>query len=286
VGLILGLTFGAGVCCVWWSFWPAVPRGRGRADGWVVTTRDALIAGGLPRVSVGGLSAAGLGFGLVTWIIASGITRSPVIGLCLAVMAGRGPFSWVHARARKRGGYLRDAWPEAVDNLASGIRAGLSLPEALAKLGERGPEQLRPAFTAFAQDFRATGRFEDCLDALKARLADPVGDRIVESLRVTREVGGSDLGRVLRTLSTFLREDAHTRGELEARQSWTVNAARLAVVAPWVVLVLLSTRAEAAAAYNTPAGVTVLAVGALSTVFAYRLMVRVGRLPVEVRVMR
>jgi tight adherence protein B len=201
-------------------------------------------------------------------------------------MAGRAPLSWVHARARKRGGYLRDAWPEAVDNLASGIRAGLSLPEALAKLGDRGPEQLRPAFAAFGQDFRATGRFEDCLDALKARLADPVGDRIVESLRVTREVGGSDLGRVLRTLSAFLREDAHTRGELEARQSWTVNAARLAVVAPWAVLVLLSTRAEAAAAYNTPAGVTVLAVGALSTVFAYRLMVRVGRLPVEVRVMR
>jgi tight adherence protein B len=145
---------------------------------------------------------------------------------------------------------------------------------------------LRPAFTSFAQDFRATGRFEDCLDALKARLADPVADRIVESLRVTREVGGSDLGRVLRTLSAFLREDAHTRGELEARQSWTVNAARLAVVAPWVVLVLLSTRAEAAAAYNSPAGVTVLAFGGLSTVFAYRLMVRVGRLPVEARVMR
>ncbi len=248
--------------------------------------RDDLIAAGLPKVTAPGLYAVACGIGLVAWILASGMTRSPVIGLCLAVMAGRGPVAWIHARARKRSGHLRVAWPEAVDNLASGIRAGLSLPEALAKLGERGPEQLRPAFASFAQDYRATGRFEDCLDALKTRLADPVGDRIVESLRVTREVGGSDLGRVLRTLSTFLREDAHTRGELEARQSWTVNAARLAVVAPWVVLVLLSTRAEAAAAYNTPAGVTVLTVGALSTVLAYRLMVKVGRLPVEVRVMR
>lgn len=283
---MLGLTLGVGLHLVWWSFWPAAPRGIDRPDGWRERLRDALIAAGLPRVTVGGLSAASVGFALVTWIIASGTTRSPVIGLCLAVMAGRSPISWVRARARKRNGYLRDAWPEAVDNLASGIRAGLSLPEALSKLGDRGPEQLRPAFSAFGQDFRATGRFEDCLDALKARLADPVGDRIVESLRVTREVGGSDLGRVLRTLSAFLREDAHTRGELEARQSWTVNAARLAVVAPWAVLVVLSTRAEAAAAYNTPAGVTVLAVGALSTVFAYRLMVKVGRLPVEVRVMR
>ena len=39
----------------------------------------------------------------------------------------------------------------------------------------------------------------------------------------------------------FLREDARTRAELETRQSWTVNAARLAVAAPWAVLAMLST---------------------------------------------
>ena len=147
---------------------------------------------------------------------------------------------------------LRQLWPEVVDHLGSGIRAGLSLPEAVAQIGERGPVELREAFTAFAEDYRATGRFGDCLDALKARLADPVADRIVEALRITRDVGGTDLGRLLRTLSTFLREDVRTRGELEARQSWTVNAARLAVAAPWIVLALLATRPEAAAAYDTP----------------------------------
>ena len=60
-----------------------------------------------------------------------------------------------------------------------------------------------------------------------------MGDRLVESLRIAREVGGTDLGHLLRTLSGFLREDARTRAELETRQSWTVNAARLAVAAPW-----------------------------------------------------
>ena len=118
------------------------------------------------------------------------------------------------------------------------------------------------------------------------RLADPVGDRLVESLRIAREVGGSDLGSLLRTLSTFLREDARTRSELETRQSWTVNAARLAVAAPWIVLALLSTRPESVQAYNTTTGVLVLAVGAAATVIAYRVMVRIGRLPEEERVLR
>ena len=92
-------------------------------------------------------------------------------------------------------------WPEAVDHLASAVRAGLSLPEALTQLGARGPEPLRAAFDAFGRDYQATGRFSDCLDRLKQRLSDPVGDRVVEALRIAREVGGGDLGRMLRSLA-------------------------------------------------------------------------------------
>jgi tight adherence protein B len=173
-----------------------------------------------------------------------------------------------------------------VDNLTSAVRAGLSLPEALGQLSVRGPLELRPDFSAFAEDYRATGHFFDCLDLLKDRLADPVADRLVEALRIAREVGGSDLGRLLRTLSVFLREDARTRAELETRQSWTVNGARLAVAAPWIVLALLATRPQAVQAYDRPAGALVLAVGAASSLVAYRVMVRIGRLPEEQRVLR
>jgi tight adherence protein B len=173
-----------------------------------------------------------------------------------------------------------------VDNLASGVRAGLSLPEALAQLGVRGPESLRPAFSRFGEDYRASGRFGESLDRLKAMLADPVGDRVVESLRLAREVGGADLGRLLRTLSTFLREDARTRSELEARQTWTVNAARLAVAAPWILLALLALRPAAVRAYNSAQGFALLTFGAAVCVIAYRLMLRIGRLPSEERVLR
>jgi tight adherence protein B len=126
----------------------------------------------------------------------------------------------------------------------------------------------------------------ECLDRLKDALADPVGDRICETLRVAREVGGTDLGQVLRTLSAFLREDARTRAELETRQGWTINAARLAVAAPWLVLLLLATQSTTLAAYDTPTGALVLAAGGAVCVVAYRIMVRIGRLPQERRVLR
>ena len=103
---------------------------------------------------------------------------------------------------------------------------------------------------------------------------------------MAREVGGTDLGRVLRTLASFLREDARTRAELETRQGWTINAARLAVAAPWIVLAMLALRPEAVQAYDTTAGLVVIAVGGGLCVMAYRVMVRIGRLPEEERVLR
>jgi len=285
VGVVAGLLLGSGLCLLLWAL-TSDPPTRRRRPRWAEALEDVLVQAGASGVSPAGLLGTSLVVGLLTWLLAVGLTRTPAIATCFALMAAVAPLALVRGRARRRRAALRGVWPEVVDHLASGIRAGLSLPEALGQLGERGPVELRPAFTAFAEDYRVTGRFGECLDALKARLADPVADRIIEALRLTRDVGGTDLGRLLRTLSGFLRQDARTRGELEARQSWTVNAARLAVAAPWVVLALLATRPEAAVAYGTTAGAAVLVLGAASSMVAYQLMVRIGRLPEDVRVLR
>lgn len=285
MGVVAGLLLGAGLVLVMWAITsePGQVHGTSR---WQQTLADLLVQAGAPQVTPTALLGTAAGVAGVVWLTAAALTQAPAIATCFALIAGYAPVALVRARARRRRAALRGLWPDVVDHLASAIRAGLSLPEALAQLGERGPEELRAPFAAFGEDYRVTGRFTECLDALKARLADPVADRIVESLRLTREVGGTDLGRQLRTLAAFLRADERTRGELEARQSWTVNGARLAVAAPWVVLGLLATRPEATAAYNTPTGVAVLVAGALSSALAYRVMLRIGRLPEDVRVLR
>lgn len=291
MGVVVGLLLGAGLFLVWWSCW--APDDAGAADdaqpayrGPAARLRETLLQAGIEAVSPSALVATCLGAAATAFLLAVGVSRSAVVGSAFALIAAWGPVGYVRARARRRRAVLRDLWPEVVDNLTSAVRAGLSLPEALSQLGERGPEQLREPFAAFARDYRASGRFSDSLDALKDRLADPVADRICEALRVTREVGGSDLGRLLRSLSTFLREDARTRGELLARQTWTVNGARLAVAAPWLVLAMLSTRPQAVAAYDSATGAAVLAAGGAVCLGAYRLMLRLGRLPDEERVLR
>lgn len=283
MGALAGLLLGLGVVLA------ASAWGRPAPSHQVARPRrieERLAQAGLDGVTPARMIGACVSLGAVAGLLTTAVSQSWTIGLCFAAFATYSPLALVGWRRRQRQDELRGAWPEAVDNLSSAVRAGLSLPEALTQLGTRGPESLRAPFARFGEDYRATGRFGESLDRLKASLADPVGDRVAESLRLARDVGGSDLGRLLRTLSTFLREDARTRAELEARQTWTVNAARLAVAAPWILLGLLALRPEAVRAYNTPEGFVLLAIGAATCVAAYRMMLRIGRLPTEERVLR
>lgn len=281
MGVAIGLGTGIGLLLVYWAIVSPpvrVPRGTSRLDG-------LLARAGLGGTSAGGVVGLCLGAAVTAGLVLQVISGTWPVSAAFALLAGYLPVAVLRGRARRRQRELAEVWPEAVDNLASAVRAGMSLPEALTQLGVRGPEPLRPAFTAFGADYQLTGRFTDSLDRLKDRLADPVGDRVVEGLRVAREVGGGELGRLLRSLSTYLREDARTRAELESRQAWAVNGARLAVAAPWLVLLMLSFQREVISRYASPAGVVVLALGGACCLLAYRLMIRVGRLPEERRVL-
>ncbi len=286
MGPLLGLLMGIGLLLVWQSGDRRPVRTARTRPTWQQRTSELLVQAGIEGVTPAQLVGVSAGLGLVVSVLVLGTSQVPSLAVLFGAFAALLPVLLVRRRRAQRAGELREVWPEAVDNLASAVRAGLSLPEALTQLGARGPEQLRSPFRRFGEDYRASGRFGESLDRLKGSLADPVGDRVVEALRMAREVGGTDLGRLLRTLSSFLREDARTRSELETRQGWTVNAARLALAAPWVLLLLLSTQPDAVQAYNTPAGTVVLLAGGGVSLVAYRAMLRIARLPTERRVLR
>jgi len=283
MGAVVGLGVGIGLMLIWSSFFlPRRPRPVDARRGRVAT----LLAGaGLGQVAVNGFVVLCLALGGVSALLLQIVSDTPPVAVTFGLIGGYLPVAVLLGRARRRQREFAEVWPEAVDNLASAVRAGLSLPDALSALGSRGPEPLRDAFDAFALDYQVTGRFSESLDRLKDRLADPVGDRVVEGLRIAREVGGGELGRLLRNLSGYLRDDARTRSEMESRQAWTVNGARLAVAAPWTVLLFMAFKPDVISSYASPGGTFVLALGAVLCVVAYRLMMRIGRLPVERRIL-
>ena len=282
--LILGSVLGCGILLLaaplLWPRRATRPQVRPSASD-VIRTR--LTQAGFESVPV----AVFLTLSALVAVIAAALCQVLLGVTAITIAAGVAgamlPTLLVMVKAQARRQATRTVWPDVVDHLVSAVRSGLALPDSVSSLARNGPPETREAFAAFEREYRATGSFSHAIDTLKDSLADPVADRILETLRMAREVGGSDLTQVLRSLATWLRQDAAIRQEAEARQSWVVNAAKLGVAAPWIILVLLASRPEAALAYNSATGLIVIVSGLAVSVVAYRVMIAVGKLPEEKR---
>lgn len=282
--LIIGCLLGCGVLLLASPFlWPrGAPRPRVR-PGLFDIVRARLTQAGLESVPAGVF----LTLSVIVAIIGAALAHVLLGVTAITIAAGFAglllPALLVMVKARARRQATRTVWPDVVDHLVSAVRSGLALPDSVSSLSHSGPTETRDAFAGFEREYRATGSFSHAIDTLKDTLADPVADRILETLRMAREVGGSDLTMVLRSLAAWLRQDAAIRQEAEARQSWVVNAAKLGVAAPWIILVLLASRPEAALAYNSSSGLVVIIGGLAVSVVAYRVMIALGKLPEEER---
>ena len=289
MGALVGLGVGVGLLLVWSAFaLPRTPRARAarrhaadscsRAPG-SATSRSPSFVRALRRAAARvafarrSRSCRGTAAGGAWSFGADG--RLPAGRWCSR--PARGP-----AAARVRRGLARGGRQPRQRRARRACRCPTPWPRWASAV----PSRCGDAFDAFALDYQVTGRFGECLDRLKDRLADPVGDRVVEGLRIAREVGGGELGRLLRNLSGYLRDDARTRSELESRQAWTVNGARLAVAAPWLVLLLMSLPARRDPPLRLARRRASCSPSARrSACVAYRLMMRIGRLPVERRIL-
>ncbi len=141
MGAFVGLLLGIGLLLVWQgsSRRPRPPRKHPRID----RLREELAQAGLAAITPAQLIALQILAAFLVGLIGVALTRSLSVSVIFALFASAVPRLLVSRLRHRRQADLRELWPEVVDNLTSGVRAGLSLPEALSAIGIRGPEQLR-----------------------------------------------------------------------------------------------------------------------------------------------
>lgn len=213
----------------------------------------------------------------ITGAAAAGIVLG-VPALCLVAGAAAAAAPELHRRRQ-----LADvraattaAWPDAIDLIRAAIRSGVAVPDAVAEPARRGPAVLRSRFADYRRKLTAGAPFEQALTALDDP-GDPVVASVAPALRTAARVGAADVGAVLTALSEFQRAEVAQRREIEARHSWNVAAARLAVAAPWLTVAALSVQPEARAAYSSTGGTVLLSCVLVLTVGAYVAMRRIAR---------
>ena len=281
IGLAVGLVCGVGLAFLV----PANARTkRSRRRGGVLRRLEGVLAeAGWAEAHPLGILAAWAGAAALAGVLVAVLVPIPVLAplAALAVLgAGRG---LIRARIDSRRRRLRQTWPGLIDHLRSAVRSGAGVSDAVVYLVDRVPEEMRPAFQHFHEALDHGSSVDQALRSVKAELADPVGDRVIEALRLAHDVGGSDLPVVLDSLQHSVRADIAVREDARAKQAWIRAASRLGVAAPWLVLIVLSGRDETVEAYSSATGVGLVLAGALVSTLAFRAMATLGSLPSQRR---
>jgi Flp pilus assembly protein TadB len=146
----------------------------------------------------------------------------------------------VTVRISRRRNAFRDQLPDMLQLIASSLRAGMSLPQALDAVVREDTQPTAGEFSRALAEARIGAILEDALDAVAVRM-DSVDLRwTVMAIRIQREVGGN-LAEVLSQTVATMRERAslrrHARAlSAEGRLSGYVLIALPLALAAWMFL--------------------------------------------------
>jgi tight adherence protein B len=188
-------------------------------------------------------------------------------------------------RARKRSDQLAKLWPEVLDSLQSASSSGFGIVDSLEEVARNGPLRIRPSFQGLVQRIDSGFGMDQSLDWFKSQLGQIQADRFVELIRIVHKSGGVGYLDSLRSQALRTRAEIALWAELDSKQGWVSGTAKLAIVAPWIVVATLAARSENVAIYNTAEGTGVLVIGLLVSLIAYRMVGLLGSLSKPGRVL-
>lgn len=259
---------------------PTLPAGRWRARPGEWLAQAGLSDVGPARFASvsGALAAAGAACGFALF-------GGPLPAAALAVCAGGAPLAGHRVRRAQRRAAAQESWPRIIEEVRILTGSlGRSVPQALFEAARAAPEPLRPAFAAAEREWLLSTDFDRTTRVLRAALADPTADATCETLLVAHEVGGADLDRRLEALIEDRVIDVQGRKDARAKQAGVRFARRFVVLVPFGMALVGMSIGDGRAAYATPWGQTMVAVGIAAVAACWAWAGRLLALPEEQRV--
>jgi tight adherence protein B len=249
------------------------------------TPSDVLAQAGLAGVRPVQFLAVSAVVGAVLGLLAWALFAGAPVALTVAATGALAPGAVTRRRRTRRREQARDAWPRLLEELRlQVVSVGRSVPQALVEVGQRAPEELRPAFAAATREWHRSTDLDRALDVLKAQLADPAADAVCETLLVAHEVGGRDVDHRLRELITDRTTDVQQRRDARAKQAGARFARSFVLVVPVGMALVGLAIGDGRAAYAT-SGAQALVLVAIAGIAACWLWAgRLLRLPEPDRV--
>lgn len=205
------------------------------------------------------------------------------LSVCIALLALAIETLSIKARARAR--QVSDEWPSVLESFESAAQSGMSLLDSMRDLAESTQLLVSKDFAFAIQLCDLGAGLDAALTQLKQRFGLSICDSTIETLRLVNDSGGAGYLSALRHQSRAIRASSSVSRQIQAKQGWVLGTAKIAVAAPWLIVVLLSGRPENAAAYSSLQGSMLLLAGLAASVVAVYLITKIGKTEEQIRVL-
>ncbi len=159
---------------------------------------------------------------------------------------------------------------DAVRSLAAGMRAGLSVEQALAYAATEGEPPLGDAFQRIVDGVGLGGTLDAALEAWATEVGTDDARLVVGVLGLHRRTGG-DLPRVLDQVAITLRERTSAAREVRALTAQARLSGAILGLLPvgFFAFLWLTSRSEIEGAFRSPIGITALLIGVVLETAAF-----------------
>ncbi|MGE0598641.1 MAG: type II secretion system F family protein [Dehalococcoidia bacterium] len=177
---------------------------------------------------------------------------------------------WIRARAKSRLALFNKQLPVALQVMATTLRSGFGVMEAVQTVGREMDQPLAGEFELIIDQARVGGSFEAGVENMVRRVDSADLKIVARALEIHRKVGG-DLAAILDSVAGTMREREELRGHITALTAQQRLGGMVVGVLPvWVVCFFLVANPDfISPLWEESVGRVLLAVGAAMEVVAF-----------------
>ncbi len=151
------------------------------------------------------------------------------LGVVLSFVGWKIPRPFVRHLVKKRIKSYQGQLIDSLTLLSNGIRAGLSVPQALGMVVDEMPPPISQEYNVILQQNRVGVPLEECFENLATRIPLEDNDMFVSSINILRETGGN-LAETFDTIVAVIRERIRLQQKIDTYiaqglvQAYTIGA--------------------------------------------------------------
>ena len=195
---------------------------------------------------------------------------SPLLALSICTLLAALPWYLVRRLAQRRRQQIEDQLADAMVSFNSGVRAGLSIAQALDILAEQSPRPVRDEFRQIVSEFNLGKPLEQTLIEAKERLRSENFSLFAAALLASRKSGGK-LNETVERIARSVLEMQRLERKVQSETAQARKSAVYMAIAPAVILVVyyFVDPINAVALFTTFFGQLLLSAAVILNVTAY-----------------